>query len=326
MIKIILIILIVFLIIYSFSKKKYDFFSNYNNIIFLDKVQSCQIILNNHKEYFSKMEYQETKIRGCLNSRNQYKNKVNNCNKHYCNNIMDFTHLEIKNIKYCLQIINETYEKYFKKMLLLPWNFIKVSRNIEGGMPHTIEKCIVLPENFLDYLNMIMISKNKQKLLDNIISTLIHEQIHVFQRMNYNIFKEIYMKYWNFIPCSVQLNHKYTVHQRINPDGYDDWCYKNNKEYIYPYVKLKKISNHLNDVDSVAIPIINNKVNYNEIYNLKNFEIYNNFFCNVSQNYHPNEISAILLSDLIVSKIKDQNISNCKALNIIQPWIKKYLR
>lgn len=272
------------------------------------------------------MEYLETKIRGCLYSRNQYKNKVNNCNQHYCHNVMNFTFSEIENIKYCLQIVNKTYEKYFKKMLLLPWKFIKVSKNIEGGMPHTIDKYIVLPENFLNYLNILIISKNKEKLLDNIISTLIHEQIHVFQRINYNIFKEMYINYWNFIPCSVQLTNKYTDFQRINPDGYDDWCYKNNKEYIYPYVKLKKNSKHLNDVESKAIPIINNKVNYNEIYDLQNFETYNNFFCHVSQNYHPNEISAILISDLIINKIKNKNIFNCKSLNIINPWIQKYLK
>ena len=160
MILILLILSITILIIIFISNKNYEPFRSYENIKFLTKEKSCQIFLDNHQNYFSKMRYKEVKIRGCINSSKQYSNKVNNCNKHYCSNTMNFNKLEIQNIKYCLGIINKIYSVHFPKMLLLPWKFIKVSDNIEGGMPHTIEECIVLPQNFINYLNILIITRN----------------------------------------------------------------------------------------------------------------------------------------------------------------------
>ena len=322
---IILIILLFLTILFVNSKKNNEGFVDFN-VNFLTKDESCSIILKNHKDYFSKMELKESKIRGCINSFSQHQNIVENCNKHYCNNTLSFTDKDKNNILICLNIITNIYNKYFHKLLPLPWNFIKVSKNIEGGMPHTIKDYIVLPENFLQYLNYSIENNNKSILIDNICLTLIHEQMHVFQKMDYSIFKELYQNYWNFDLCEIKLKKKYLKNQRINPDGYDNWCYKYNNTNIYPFVYLKNDYKYLNDVKTSAITIENDKINYKKIYDINDLNEYNNFFCNVSQNYHPNEISAILLSDLIISKINGKNINNCPALIKIIPWVKKYLQ
>ena len=70
----------------------------------------------------------------------------------------------------------------------------------------------------------------------------------------------------------------------------------------------------------------NKRINYDNIVDISNYKDYNNFFCNVSQNYHPNEISAIILSEYMISKITNQKPLFCGALINIQPWINKYLQ
>jgi hypothetical protein len=192
-------------------------------------------------------------------------------------------------------------------------------------MPHTITNCIVLPEKFLLHLDNIINNNNKTVLIENICKTLIHEQLHILQREKYSIFKELYTTYWNFRLCNLNLKNNYLKNQRINPDGYDDWCYKEKEYDIYPFVSLKKKSFLLNDVKTLSIPIKNNSINYNNITNISNNKSYTNFFCHVSQNYHPNEISAIILSELITSKLKNTKQKKCPALDVMIPWINKYL-
>ena len=82
---------------------------------------------------------------------------------------------------------------------------------------------------------------------------------------------------------------------------------------------------HLNDVETLAIPIRNNKIIYEDINKISERKEYNKFFCNVSQNYHPNEISAIILSEYIIDKFYNRKSKNCKALKIMMPWKKKNL-
>ena len=202
---------------------------------------------------------------------------------------------------------------------------IKVNSDIEGGMPHTIENCIVISTKFLKYLDSLIMSNNKNQLIGDICTTLIHEHIHVYQRREYSIFKELYTKYWNFSLCNYKLKNKYLKNQRINPDGYDDWCFNDNNKNFFSFVSLKDNSVHLNDVETLAIPIRNNKIIYEDINKISERKEYNKFFCNVSQNYHPNEISAIILSEYIIDKFYNRKSKNCKALKIMMPWIKKNL-
>jgi hypothetical protein len=327
--KIIIIVISFLLIIFLLTSKNVEKFDLIESSIeFISKEESCYIFQKNHKQYFSKMEYKESKIRGCIKNFNDFHKKIDKCRNHYCNNTMNFNNSEKKNLIFSINIINDIYKKHFPKMLDLPWKFIKVSNNVEGGMPHTINDYIVLPQNFLKYLETIINSNDQSSLIKFICTTIIHEQIHVFQKINYQIFKDLYQKYWNFEPCNIKLKEKYIKYQRINPDGYDDWCFVDKKHSIYPFVKLKDDSIHLNDVKTLAIPINNNKIDYKSIYDINTNNYYNRFFCNVSQNYHPNEISAIILSDFIINKIypSSKNLEECQALKFIKPWIKKYLQ
>jgi hypothetical protein len=295
-------------------------------INFLKKKNACDIFKNFHNEYFSKMSFKESKIRGCIKKEDELSSNVQKCKIHYCENIQNFTELEEKQLFYVINIINKLYKKKFNKLLTLPWNLIKVTNNIEGGMPHTITNNIVLPQRFLNYLNTFIKNNQIYNIINTICLTLIHEQFHVFQKMYPNVFKELYINYWNFTPCKINLNKKYIDNQRINPDGYDDWCFKYPNYMIYPFVELKKKPDHLDSIEKIAFKFKNNKIDYNNIKKLSHYTEYDTFFCNISQNYHPHEISAVLLSQYIIDYFfNKENLNKCTSVNIIQPWIKKYL-
>jgi hypothetical protein len=53
----------------------------------------------------------------------------------------------------------------------IPWAFAKTTMFLETGYPHTRQGVIFLPENSLDRPDI------------NIVRTLVHEKIHVYQKM-----------------------------------------------------------------------------------------------------------------------------------------------
>lgn len=56
----------------------------------------------------------------------------------------------------------------------IPWKFAKLDAMYENGWPHTLEDVIILPSNFL--------AKNTPS--NRLVETLIHEKIHVYQRLH----------------------------------------------------------------------------------------------------------------------------------------------
>jgi hypothetical protein len=81
----------------------------------------------------------------------------------YRNNIFDFTTSERKRLTEITSSIGH--------LQYIPWKFIKVSDKIENGYPHTLQDVIILPASFFNKDN------------ENIKITLLHEKIHVYQRL-----------------------------------------------------------------------------------------------------------------------------------------------
>ena len=81
---------------------------------------------------------------------------------------------------------NSTYSMFvskFKKQM--KWNLLK-TRNLELNLPCTISNYILFPESQL-----------KTKNWCNIKETLMHEQIHILQRQNQELFNEEYKRLFN---------------------------------------------------------------------------------------------------------------------------------
>lgn len=321
-------LILILVLIYSLIKKtSIDRFTDRNrfNVYFFNKEESCYQFKNFHNTYFSSFKSIESIARNCIRNENEFDKSMikKKCQKFYCQNVFNFEKEDMKNIIYVLKILKKISPDYFNKYFR-NWKFIKVSNLIEGELPHTINDCIVLPQLFISQMNNYIKEKDKFHLIKYTGSTLLHEYIHIIQKQNPKIFNILYTNYWNMVYFKKDFAMQYIgKYQRLNPDGLDtNWVFKiKNDEYLLPYVMLK--SNKLENIDRYGLLIKNNKVIKNE--KLLKFTEYTNFFCNITNNYHPNELSASLISEYLLNEYFNHDI-RCPGLRRLIQWMKIYFK
>lgn len=298
-------------VLYRYIIRPYNKIEKTLNLIFLQKDNACKVINNFHSNYFLKMEKKESKIRGCSNL---------DCIKYYCNKVLEFNNSEKKSIFWLVSLLKKFIQNSVPSWNNYPWNLIKISRKIEGGMPHTIYNCIILPDSITSSIATFYQKKKYNEIIEEYGLILIHEYIHVIQKLNPNIFNNLYQNYWNYSYQKVNIPNNLKNIQRINPDGLDtNWVYnKNDNSKIAHHVVLKK-TNQLSDINIVTL-----KVNKDQsLTETKKDKEFKSFFCKNSQNYHPHENSACLISEYILFK-NGYNINfndNCKAIIKMEKWL-----
>ena len=207
-------------------KNKSNIIESYNNQIIFYKKQNLYFILKKDEDnYFKSFSTTDLRVR-----------KINEIDEYYKileNSLCDPDEKTINIVKnYILQIkskinnymINNKNEYEYvnlKKFNEIPWKIGFVcNHNYENGLPHTRGNIIILNKNKL-MLNGDM--KN--------MKTLIHEQIHIYQKM-YPLDVEYYLKNKNF--TKIKKKTKYD-NIRANPD-LDDYIYKDIDNNVYKAV------------------------------------------------------------------------------------------
>lgn len=211
----------------------------------------------------------------------------------YKSSFMNFTCTDINLL---LKILDIIY-KMKKDIKIKDWKFAKVSNNVENGYPHTLNNAIILPEHF--FINNNIINKAK---------TVLHERVHIYQRYNYNMFHPYYEKL-GFDKTRNEIVKQFQDKTRNNPDNNNIW-FTYNKSYAVFQLYNSNNPKTLSDSKAIAFDLKNNKVIDATIL----FPEY------MTQIENPNEISAILISDIIFKKYIDD-----KWYNITKIWISKYL-
>jgi hypothetical protein len=193
----IIVTIIFLLIVYYVLYKK-------NNIHFVSKRDKKEILyILNNANYFERFNEIDYKVRNCINKKD--------CILKYCDNIEDFSSTE-KNylIDLCKKLNNRL--KNYKRLCKIPWKFCKLSDLIENGYPHTNSNIIFLSNRFL---------KNRDEI-ENMV-TLLHEKIHIYQRLNVRETKKFYKIHgFESIDCDCKIKH------RTNPDDLKTEHYKFN--------------------------------------------------------------------------------------------------
>ncbi|MBL7187544.1 MAG: hypothetical protein ISS70_14570 [Phycisphaerae bacterium] len=98
--------------------------------------------------------------------------------------------------QFCVPLFELLYK--FPRFAETPWSFLKVSNKIEGGLPHTQGRHIVLCEGVCGRFA----SRYKtapDRAVSSLAGLMIHEQMHVFQRANPEMFDALYTEIWGFI-------------------------------------------------------------------------------------------------------------------------------
>lgn len=178
------------------------------------------------------------------------------CRLRYRSNVQNFTSEEKDAILWYLDELSGQLNGEYPKLAALDWNFIKLNDQIEGGLPHTRGKYIMLSNGLIQFfINSIEKSQKypntKNLVMMQVAGLLVHEQLHVFQRYHPGIFDSIYINEFNFFKLKNKPLHPWiTSHNVFNPDAPNiDWVKRvikeNDTSYIWPMVAIK---------DSVEIP------------------------------------------------------------------------
>lgn len=243
---VLLLILLIFLY-YRYNKK---------NIIFLSKNQACKIL--KYKPYFNNFNQNDFKVRNCKD--------IQDCMNLYCNNVKSFTNKEKLIItKFINKIKNHPILKPFN------WKFIRV-KDIENSYPHTQKDCIIISDTFMEEIIQYDGS-----------STLIHEQIHVLQRINSKKMKKQLMEELHFYPVKdLKGSEKYLSNSRSNPDEDLDnlWVYKNK---MLPICLYQSNPSQLSDAGYYGLKVENNEI-ISELIQLHNFKEYEHL--KLGKNYY----------------------------------------
>lgn len=314
--KFILFTILILILIVVFCSKKEIFENNY--FYSLDKSKEIM----SDKKYFKFFNKKDLELRN-LENINDYINT-------YKINTIDFSEDEKKNIN---EFINKFILKLSKyKNIFSNIKIIKVNDNIESGLPHTRNNAIVLSSSWLDlYLSMYLLDLNV-----DFAKLISHEQFHIIQRNNPKLFDEFYSKYWEMEKYD-NLPEKLLNINRTNPDALPDnfWLFKiENNKYILPLCIYKQNTTSIKDTKNVYFNLIkkNNKFEFidldNEIKNpklLSNNQEFKKYFGNeVSNNYHPNELSASLFELLVENNLENKkNYTNIPALVKLENFLQK---
>ena len=219
--KFILILLII--IFYFICNSNYEYFDiSNNNIIFLSDYETNNAIMNTSDNHFSRFNKYDLIAR-----------KVNSVDE-YLNNILEIginlTDDKKDIIIKCIEIIdneliNQINENWIdnNKLKQITWRIGVIDGKVyEEGLPHTRNNTIIIPYKQIKFTN-------------DFINTLLHEKLHVYQKIYPTDF-DIYLKENNYTKYIQYINSN--INYRSNPDT-DEWIYKKNNElYISKYKTL----------------------------------------------------------------------------------------
>lgn len=316
------------------SKEKLKFQHNITiNYLDIDKAKQ---LVNKTSDYLQGMNQANLSARNCLNSNDlyeKYKNGFDTITPKEKDTIDTF----LLNLLNDINKFNTQYYKYVSKWL----NEISIAKAqswLEAGMPHTLEKTIVMDANWF---------VNPRK------TTLLHELTHIHQRQIEFDFEDLYKElgYYYYPEYIKGMDAIYPLN-RNNPDGLSPyWLWKmpkvknsnsysnsNNDSQNYWWIGaiFKTITpKSLTDINLVALKL--DKDSSNNFYYLKQyptmlntFKSFNTFFGDNPNNYHPNEMTAkfaeYYLLDILNDKSRDfDNYEGYKIYkNYFENMINKY--
>lgn len=267
--------------------------------------------------------------------------------KEYRKAVLECTPAELQALQQYVAIIQRNATELYPALVARPWKFIKTEDSIEGGLPHTRGDAIVLSSSVLAKIRQ---SAEQQNWNINIIELLLHEQVHVVQRVKAEAFSTLYRKSWGFKRVeSISGAEKWMkMHQVVNPDALDlnwVWPVPGSSRVIWPRVVFNDaagVPNMPNDFLLVAIELDKRGSGYQVKMNSDGKPVFKDLNAETSYRkkfeistsiYHPYEIAADYISDLVIYDClldkdkmpKEKRDELDKAFKSVRAWARKNL-
>ena len=274
------------------------------------------------------------------------------CWRRYYNAVLDFTDDEKAMVSSCIKKIYPLIQNDYPLYAKIPWSFIKFA-GIEGDFPHTRGAHVLISEKVLE--RFVAFSKKRpEQALPGIATLLLHEQFHVFQRLNPKLIGKLYTDVWGFKYAGKIAGADgvwLTGRHLANPDGLDcGWIFPitdgDKTRYIWPLVvfaatekpqrmgtDFRMIGINLKKADDGFAVELNG--DSSPVYKpLAQITEYAEKFGRWGENFHPNEISAEMFARIVVTDSllpKDKiPVAQLEALEKdigpVRKWLKENLK
>jgi len=288
-----------------------------NEPAFLGLAEARNAIVDETREtYFSRLQPMEMAAKtGARLTAKTLAGQRDETRRRYRESVREFTAAERDTIRWYLSAIQPKLAAAYPALAATPWRFIKVTDSIEGGLPHTRGGNIVLSQGALDGLRRMRTEEPAAKALFSAGELLVHELIHVHQRIQPDRYAALYREHWGFVKARrIKATAWMQAHQLMNPDGSDvTWIYPLRRNgavrWILPLVAFAEGAEPKrmpHDMRMIAVTVQGGDGRFRVTAGgdgteaLAKVPEYAERFIGISSIYHPNEIAADYASTLFV--------------------------
>lgn len=235
--------------------------------------------------------------------------------KRYQAAVRNFTEAEQQALRASVQALQPLLVHY-PRFARQAWRFVKVADSIESGLPHTRADAIVLSESVSASIAGMHSQLSAAAALQRIGPLLLHEQIHVLQRLEPARFESLYINVFGFARrAALTLPEEIVVNQVANPDGLDCcWLFPLAEpgRFILPWLEFAESATRRKmpqDFRMRAIPVVSEGAGFRvvrdaqgkvQVRDLALVTEYTQAFALTENFYHPNESAADLFAQLVM--------------------------
>jgi hypothetical protein len=253
--------------------------------------------------------------------------------------------MSAKAISRCVKGLYPALEKQYPVFAGTPWSFLKVSDSIEGGLSHTRGRHIVFSERTCRRITG-RYRTNPERVAMSFGRLLLHEQMHVFQRVHPGFFDSLYTDVWGFVKAEgIESCPWLEKHNLVNPDGTDCcWIFPvrqgENTIYIRPllvFAEGQGLKRMGRDFRMIAVELDKSDGRFRPkladdgrpvFRNLFEVPEYRKVFPTTGNIYHPNEACASVFTQIFMAgSFAPARADNAeKELTRLRKWFAENLR
>jgi hypothetical protein len=292
-----------------------------SKITYLNKKQAAAAIVDDSLEpYFNQLQPMEMSAKtGATIDGATIDAQRLQCRKRYQAGVLDFTEAEQGAIRFYVDKVSPVLIKDYPLIGNMPWSFLKVADSIEGGLPHTRGRHIVLSEHMCKQMTMAQQTQAHPMAHVGMFQLFVHEQFHVFQRTHPGHCDSLYKGLWGFEKAAAIAGCKWlTTHHLANPDAVAcPWVLPIKKgettKYLWPLVVFSegpalKTMPHNFRMRAISVTKESNKFAVQmgdddkpAFQDLRMTPEFRELFPLSSNIYHPDEASADMFGMLIIT-------------------------
>jgi hypothetical protein len=262
------------------------------------------------------------------------------CRRRYQAAVRDFSDQEQAAVRRIVTGVHPYLQERYPVFAAQPWRFLKVAPSIEGGMPHTRGRCIVLSDEVLPSLA----DGDATHVNEEGMVLLVHEQTHVLQRLHAELFVPLFTESWGMVrmPRAPELPEGLRQRQMVNPDGIACvWAFPAEvggvAVLIQPLVELgikRPVPLMPDDFVVVALAVEKRGDGYAYMLDpggrvqgvaLKSVRSYIDAFMPSEENFHPNEICGELFAQLVINGLLGRSTAETPCQKGLRGWADEYL-